>query len=90
MHAHVFRPEVHCNTVKPVYNGHSRDEVIACGLCGQVVLIQRYSSITGVAHGAAYSGHYRQVVLIQRCGSITGVTNELAYSDICCMYVSGL
>ena len=32
------------------------------GLCRQVVLIQRCISITEVAHGAAYSGHYRQVV----------------------------
>ena len=32
------------------------------GLCGQVVLIQKCSSITEVAHGAACGGHYRQVV----------------------------
>ena len=31
-----------------------------------MVLIQRCISITEVAHGAAYSGHYRQVVLIKR------------------------
>ena len=48
------------------------------GLCRQVVLIQRYISITEVTNGAAYSGLCRQVVLIQRCISITEVTHGAA------------
>ena len=36
-------------------------------------------SNTEVAHGAAYSGHYRQVVLIQRCGIVTLIDRELPH-----------
>ena len=36
--------------------------------------------MTDVAHGAAYSGHYRQLVLIQRCSSITEVAHGAVYS----------
>ena len=78
----MVRPLLSCllhYTVKPVRNDHSGDQVHD-GLCRQVVLIQRCSSNTEVAHGAAYSGHYRQVVLIQRCSSNTEVAHGAAYS----------
>ena len=48
------------------------------GLCGQVVHMERWVSITEVSHGLAYSGLYRQVVLIQRCISITEVSHGTA------------
>ena len=42
-------------------NNHSREQVNG-DLCRQVVLVKKCISITEVAHGAAYCGHYRQVV----------------------------
>ena len=57
---------IYIYTVKPVYNDHSRDQVI-------VVFVDRWSLFRGevvhateVAHGVAYSGHYRQVVFLYK------------------------
>ena len=52
------------NTVKPVYNDHSRDQVIVVSVDRCMVLVQRCFSTTEVNIEPAYSGLYKQVVFI--------------------------